>query len=278
MSPTRTCLPDAQRAVRVGDLIYAAGMRPALPTLALALASALAAAACRADADELGGIFYDGDGRLVHCALNLDSSAGNSLESIDRGLDRAAERGEVIELYAHRPGGTVPLEKIAHVLAGAAERGLAFVTYRDFAGGGGLGPGLALSFDDSGVADWLTARPLFLQYGARVTFFVSRYHVLTDDARAQLRALAADGHELAGHTVDHLRAPRYVEEFGLAAYVAEQALPSIDVLRAEGYEVTSFAYPFGARTGEIDRALGRHVPVLRSVAFPFPGPTSPCPN
>jgi hypothetical protein len=253
-------------------------MRPALLARMLAPALALAATACRADADELGGIFYDGDGRLVHCALNLDSSAGNSLDSVDRGLDRAAERGEVIELYAHRPGRTVPLEKLEHVLAGATERGLGFVTYRDFAAGGGLGPGLALSFDDAGVADWITARPLFLQYGARVTFFVTRYHLLTDDERSQLRELAADGHELAGHSVDHLRAPRFVEEFGLAAYVAEQALPSLDILRADGYEVTSYAYPFGARTGEIDRALGRHVPVLRSVEFPVQGPLGPCPH
>lgn len=258
-------------------------MRPALPALALALAPALAAglgaaAGCRADADEIDGIFYDGDGRRVHCALNLDSSAGNSLESIDGGLDRAAARGEVIELYAHRPGRTVPLETLEHVLVGAAARDLPFVTYSEFAAGGGAGPGLALSFDDAAVDDWFAARPLLLQYGARVTFFVTRYHLMTDEERAELRALVADGHELGGHSVDHVRAPRYVEERGLGAYLAEQALPSIDVLAADGYEVASFAYPFGARTGEIDRALGRHIPVLRSVAFPVEGPLGPCPR
>lgn len=253
-------------------------MRPALPALAAALAAALPAAACRQDADELSGIFYDGDGRLVHCALNLDSSAGNSLESIDRGLDRALERGEVVELYAHSPGHTVPLEEIDHVLAGAVERGLPFITYRDFGAGGGLGPGLALSFDDSSVASWISARPLFLQHGARVTFFVSRYHAIGPDERAQLHELAADGHEIAGHTVDHPRAPRYVEEFGLDAYLTEQALPSLEILRADGYDPVSFAYPYGARTGELDRALSRYVPVLRSVAFPVAGAFGPCPN
>jgi hypothetical protein len=259
-------------------------MRPALRSLArfvavfAALFTALLAAACRTDAGDLDGIFYDGDGRLVHCALNLDDSAGNSLESFDHGLDRAAERGEVVELYAHRPGRTVPLERLEHVLAGAAARDLPFVTYADFAAGGGQGPGLALSFDDSGIDDWLTARPLFLQYGARVTFFVTRYDQFTDDQRAELRELAADGHEIAAHTAAHRRAPRYVEEFGMAAYLAEEALPSLDVLRADGYEVTSFAYPYGARTAELDRALGEHFPVLRSVAFPVSGPFSPCPR
>jgi len=247
-------------------------MRPALLSLALL------AAACRTDGGDLDGIFYTGDGRLVHCALNLDDSAGNSLESIDHGLDRAAERAEVVELYAHSPGRTVPLEKLGHVLAGAAARGLAFVTYADFAAGGGQGPGLALSFDDAAVDDWITARPLFLEYGARVTFFVTRYHLLTDDQRAELRELAADGHEIASHTVAHRRAPRYVEELGMAAYLADEILPSIDALRADGHAVTSFAYPYGARTAELDRALGAHFPVLRSVAFPVSGPFSPCPH
>ncbi|HWO19435.1 MAG TPA: polysaccharide deacetylase family protein [Kofleriaceae bacterium] len=251
-------------------------MRPA--QLVLALVLAIIAAACRVDGGDLDDIFYDGDGRLVHCAVNLDSSAGNTLESLDHALDRAAARGEVVELYAHRPGVTVPLATIEHVLAGAVARGLPFVTYRDFAAGGGTGPGLALSFDDEDVADWLSARPLLLQHGARVTFFVTRYHKLDEVARAQLRELAADGHDIAAHSVNHLRAPAYVEERGLAAFMAEEVLPSIEVLRAEGYEVTSYAFPFGARTAEIDRAVAAHVPVLRSVEFPIGGPFSPCPR
>jgi peptidoglycan/xylan/chitin deacetylase (PgdA/CDA1 family) len=235
-------------------------------------------AACRVAPDGLDAIFYDGDGRRVHCVVNLDSSAGVSLDSVDRALDRAAERGEVVELYAHRPGVTVPLAKLEHVLAGAAARGLSPVTYADFAAGRGTGPGLALSFDDAAIAEWTAARPIFLAFGARVSFFVTRYHRFSEEGRAQLRQLADDGHDIAAHGVDHQHAPRYVEERGLAAYLAEEALPSIEILRADGYEVTSFAYPFGARTDELDRALAAHVPVLRSVGFPVEGPFSPCPR
>jgi peptidoglycan/xylan/chitin deacetylase (PgdA/CDA1 family) len=246
-------------------------MRPAPFVLAIL-------AACRADAGDLDGIFYDGDGRLVHCAVNLDASAGNTFESIDHALDRAAARGEVVELYAHRPGTTVSYEMLEHVLTGALARDLPYVRYADFAAGGGLGPGLALSFDDAAIAAWTTARPLLQQYGARATFFVTRYHLFTDEGRAQLRDLAADGHEIGAHGVAHLRAPVYVEEYGLGAYLADEALPSIDILRDDGYEVTAFAYPYGARTGELDRALAAHVPVLRSVAFPVHGPIGPCPD
>ena len=248
-------------------------MRPA----ALLVLSILAAA-CRADVGDLEGIFYDGDGRRVHCAVNLDSSAGNTLASLDGALDRAAARGEVVELYAHRPGFTVPLATIEHVLAGARDRGLASVTYADFASGGAAQAGLALSFDDAGIIAWLSARPLFQQYGARVTFFVTRYDTLHEDDLAGIRELAADGHEIAAHGMRHLSAPAYVEDHGLAAYLADEALPSIELLRADGYPVVSFAYPHGARTSEIDRALAEHVPVLRSVAFPLEGLGSPCPE
>jgi peptidoglycan/xylan/chitin deacetylase (PgdA/CDA1 family) len=223
-------------------------------------------------------VFYNGDGRVVHCAVDLDSSAGNRLGSIDTALDRAAERGEVVELYAHRPGLSVPLATIEHVLAAATDRQLAFVTYAEFAAGGGTGPGLALSFDDSGVASWMQARPLFQQYGARVTFFVSRYAAMSEDEHALIRELANDGHDIEAHSVRHLRAPSYVEDHGLGAYLAHEALPSIEVLRDDGYPVVAYAYPFGARTDELDHALRKHVAILRSVSFAVEGATDPCPR
>jgi hypothetical protein len=39
------------------------------------------------------------------------------------------------------------------------------------------------------------------------------------------------------------------------AYLDEEVLPSIDVSRADGYEVVSFAYPFGRRTTEMDESI-----------------------
>ncbi|MGN6108120.1 MAG: polysaccharide deacetylase family protein [Kofleriaceae bacterium] len=239
------------------------------------------AAGCQDDIGDIDGAFYDGDGRSVHCAVDLDTVANNSLASIDSALDRAAARGEVAELYAHNPGKTVPLEVVEHVLAGARDRGLAFVTYSDFAASGGLGPGLALSFDDTSVDAWTAARPLFDRYGARVTFFVSRYAALRDDQRAQLVQLAADGHDLEPHSVGHLRAPVYVEEHGLAAYLEDEVIPSIQRMVADGHHVTSFAYPFGARTREIDEAILAlpEIAILRSVSFSYTGVvTSPCPR
>jgi hypothetical protein len=244
--------------------------------LRVRLAPLLLLAACGRELDQLDGIFYDGEPRLVHCAANLDDSAGLGLSEIDRALDRARDRSEIVELYAHQPGDTVAFATLEHVLAGAVARGLPFVTYGELSTASGAG--IALSFDDAGVASWIEARPMLAMYGARVTFFVTRYHAIEQVRRDQIGELATDGHEIAAHSAEHVDAPRYVDEHGLAAYLAEQAVPSIERLVADGHVVTSYAYPFGARTGELDDALAAHVGVIRSVAFPVGGVASPCPR
>lgn len=233
--------------------------------------------ACRFDAEDVDGAFYDGDHRRVHCALNLDGKAGN-MSGIDGALDRARDRGEVVELYAHKPGGTVAIADIEHVLAGAVARGLAFYTYADFVLGRPIEGGLALSFDDAHIVEWFALREMFQHYNARVTFYLTRYLGQAPEKKELIRMLADDGHDIAAHGVAHVRAPSYVEEHGLGAYMKNEAVPSIDVLRDDGYPVWSYAYPFGARTSELDDALLDHVGILRSVTFSLEGVIDPCPQ
>ncbi len=225
----------------------------------------------------MDNVFYDGDGRKVHCAVNLDEEANNSRASIDTALDRAAARGEVVELYGHAPGRHLTLDKLEYTLEGASRRGLRWVTYSEIARGDGRGPGIALSIDDAAVDLWTAAAPLFARYDAKATFFVTRYYSLNDDRRAQLRALAAVGHDLQAHSTDHRRGPEYVEDHGLAAYLADEVVPSIERMRADGYDISAFAYPFGARTREIDRAVLGHVAIVRSVAYSWAGVQDGCP-
>lgn len=254
-------------------------MRRALPFLAVGLAVGLAACS-RPPMAEIDELFRGFDGRRVLCAAGLDDVAGNDLASVESGLDRAAERGEVLSLYAHEPGRTVPVERIEEVLAAARDRQLDFVTYRDLAAGGPPRAALSLSFDDAHVDEWFALRELLADYDARVTFFVTRFDLLSDERRDKLHQLAADGHSIEAHGLRHRNAPEYVEERGLAAYLEEEAVPSIDLLRADGFDPVAFAYPFGSRTGELDRALLRRARLLRSVTYTVESPlvTDPCPE
>ncbi len=239
------------------------------------------AAGCRDPLDEADSIFFDGDGRAVHCAMNLDKATGTEerLDNVRAGLDRARDTGEIIELFAHKPGDTVRWDHLEAVIAGAAERGLRFVTYAEMLDGA-LGPGIALSFDDSGIESWYQGREMFKRYGARATFFVTRYAAWRDEWKQMLRELASDGHSVEPHGRFHFDAPFYVEQHGVKAFLEDEVLPSIEPLRADGYTPTTYAYPFGARTPETDRAILRYLPRLRSLTYSFDGPLigQPCPR
>jgi len=252
--------------------------RQAKPSHAATLAL-LVVAGCQHDIGDTDGAFYDWSGRAMHCAVDIDSSTlNNTHSSLDSGLDRARDRGEVVELYAHHPGDTVSVDDIEYVLAGAKERGLDFVTYKDFADPDQTPRGaLALSFDDTSVGAWHDQLDLFAKYDARITFFVSRYEYLSDEDHALLHDIAAAGHVIEAHTVNHLRAPDYVEANGMTAYMTDEVMPSIQILEDDGFDVTAFAYPFGSRTDETDHAILEQVQTLRSVVFTWSEVSSPCP-
>ncbi len=241
----------------------------------------LAIGACHYDVGKADSAFYNWDGRKVHCAIDIDTFARIGNESIDTGLDRARDRGEVLELYNHGPGVTISPDVIEHVLAGAQSRGLAFVTYADMAKGlRPAGGGLAYSFDDNYAKPWAEQRDLFKQYGARVTFFIAYWEKTSAIDRGYIHDLASDGHDIEAHTVKHYRAPVYVEQKGLNAWIDDEVQPSIDALNNDGFPpVTVFAYPYGARTDETDRAALDRVDIVRSVAYTWESPaTDPCPN
>ncbi len=235
------------------------------------------AAGCAGDLDGLDSAFYNWDGRTLHCAVEIDSDAGNGLPSILRGLDRARDRGEVMELLVHNPGVSMSWDDFAALVAAVDERGLAWVTYEDMARGISPVGGVALQYDDTYLDAWLTSLEYLQPYDARVTIFVTRYHRLDDEKRAKVRALHDAGHDIEAHAVNHLRAPLVVEEEGLQYYLDEEMQPSIDRLRADGYDVVAHAYPFGDRTDEIDAAVSRRIQLLRSVTISRSFVTSPCP-
>lgn len=239
----------------------------------------LALAACQHDAGETPNAFYNWDDRKMHCAIVLDTDARNDLASIEAGLDRAVERGEVIELYAHDPGRTVSWRELENVLAAIQARNLPYFTYAEIAARS-VPPaaGVLLSFDDAHIDHWHAGADLYAQYGARITFFVAYFDRLSLEHRASLHALALLGHAIEPHSVNHLRAPLFVEQRGLTAYLQDEALPSIQWLHDDGFAVSTYAYPYGARTSEIDDALLDHVQLVRSVSFTWSGVADPCPN
>jgi hypothetical protein len=236
-------------------------------------------AACRTPISELDGAFYAWDDRKVHCAVEIDDVAHYDLDAIYAGMDRARDTGEVLELLVHVPGVTVSFERIEEVLAGARARGLPFLTITDVLRGPAMA-GVALMYDDWHTHEWVQTMPMLDQYDARVTLYVGRYPGISPTAHVELAQLAAAGHDVEAHSISHLRGPTMVEEYGVRAYLDDEVLPSIDLLRADNYEVLSYAYPFGVRTDETDRAIldEGSVQMVRALAKPNELRANPCPE
>ena len=243
----------------------------------------LGAIACGCAPDSIAdtdGAFYQWDDRRVLCGVGIDDRPGNDVQSFIGGMARALERDEVLVVFGHKPGVDHSIEKLDAVLSAANDMGLPFLTFEDLADPDTPpGPGLALTFDDAGVDEWYDTRELLADHGARVTYFVTRFHRLSDERIDKLRDLRSDGHAIEAHGRSHLDAPEYVEEHGLTAYLDNEFLPSLEVMREAGFDPTSFAYPFGARSGALDRALLDHVRLIRSVSWTISVPlvTDPCP-
>jgi hypothetical protein len=216
-------------------------------------------------------LYFPWDDRRVLCAQSIDDL--NHLLDLQRVLGRmddAATYHEVFDIYAHVPGETVSPQLIDRVLDEAASRNLAFVTYHDMLDRTNPRGGLALAFDDARIDQWFTLRDTLRRHNAHVTFFVTRYYDFSETGRAELAQLAADGNDIEAHGVDHLDAVEYAAAHGVDAYVLDQVLPSVDILRADGYPTSVFAYPFGSRNDDLDRALLEHVDLVRTTAGPCP--------
>jgi peptidoglycan/xylan/chitin deacetylase (PgdA/CDA1 family) len=101
---------------------------------------------------------------------------------------------------------------------------------------------VSLTFDDT-LADQAQVADMAAARGMRVTFFINSPRLDTSGylTRAQVIAFEQAGHEIGGHTLDHPN---------LTTLSTDDARTEIcddrDNLLAQGFRVTSFAYPFGA--------------------------------
>lgn len=232
-----------------------------------AVVIALALAGCH----ERDYLAYRWDDRQVLCSDAIDDlSADANWKVVEEQIGLAQQNDWVVMFHAHRPGATVSRTAIDCILTLAEEHALDYVTFRELVPGPPRA-GLAFAFDDDAVADWLSVRDLLDAHGAHVTFFVTRYHNFDPDMIAGLHQLAADGHDIEPHSVDHLHAPDYVAAHGLDGYMTDQVLPSFDVLTAAGYPTaTTYAYPWGEHSDEMDARILEHVAHVRTTPKPCP--------
>jgi len=206
---------------------------------------------------------YTWDDRDVLCSQSFDDLSKDApWPEIESQMELAAQRDTVALLHAHRPMHTVSIEGIERVLRVAEKNKLAFVTFPELVPGDERA-GVAIAFDDQWIDEWYGVRELLAAHDARVTFFITRLHLWTAEGLDLLAELAADGHAIEAHSVNHVDADDFIEANGAQRYLDEEALPSIEHLEDIGYPVTSYAFPFGNDDSEVDDELLRRIRRVR---------------
>jgi peptidoglycan/xylan/chitin deacetylase (PgdA/CDA1 family) len=106
---------------------------------------------------------------------------------------------------------------------------------------------VSLTFDDGIATQYTDARPALASHGMKGTFYINSGNLGANDyymTWANVATIAADGSEIAGHTLNHKRLTSLT-----ATEQRRQICDDRTALQNRGYTVTDFAYPYGAGEG-----------------------------
>lgn len=127
--------------------------------------------------------------------------------------------------------------------------------------------GVVLTFDDSYVADWVVLDKQMRPYSWKATFCVSNLTTLSLSEINGLLALENEGHEIAGHSVNHHNAAQFVAQHGIDQYLRQEVNPMLALMDFYGLKATAYAYPYGARSAALDTALLKKFKILRGTVY-----------
>ena len=120
-------------------------------------------------------------------------------------------------------------------------------------------------FDDDYVDEWYAERALFQKYDIHATFFITRPSQLSQAQIRKLKALERDGHEIACHGMHHQNALGYTDSADI--YFQNEVLAASEQMKKIGFDVQSFAYPFGAHFAALDSLISKQFLHIRLATY-----------
>ncbi|NLE64090.1 MAG: polysaccharide deacetylase family protein [Bacteroidales bacterium] len=125
--------------------------------------------------------------------------------------------------------------------------------------------GIIFSFDDNYINEWFEFKKVFNKYQIKATFFIAHSYLLDSGDIQKLKILEKEGHEIGCHGYRHLNCMDYVDS--IDKYVENEIIPAVYLLEKYGFQLHSFAYPFGPSTDLIDSALLTHFDYIRKATY-----------
>jgi peptidoglycan/xylan/chitin deacetylase (PgdA/CDA1 family) len=129
-------------------------------------------------------------------------------------------------------------------------------------------PVASITFDDFPKSAWTRGGSILADHGVKATYYVAGgFEGRTEDGlryfdAEDLKALAAEGHEIGCHSFSHERSWS-LDDRSLLDDVDRNAAYVQDVLG--DYVLSSFAYPYGEASPRTKRTCGRRFPTSRGI-------------
>lgn len=127
--------------------------------------------------------------------------------------------------------------------------------------------GVILSFDDAYINEWVATDKKLKKYNWKGTFFVCRINNFRHAQVKKLLKLQNEGHEIGGHGLQHLNAADFIRIHTINEYLDQEINPMLNLMNFYGLKISSFAYPYGGRTPNLDTALLKKFKIVRGRAF-----------
>jgi peptidoglycan/xylan/chitin deacetylase (PgdA/CDA1 family) len=110
---------------------------------------------------------------------------------------------------------------------------------------------VSIEFDD-GNASQSVARQMLADRGIKATYFLNSGRLGTSGylTRQQALDLQSDGHEIAGHTLNHVHLTQVSD-----GEARRQICDDRQALIAQGFNVANFAYPFGDHNAAVEQIV-----------------------
>lgn len=128
---------------------------------------------------------------------------------------------------------------------------------------------LYLTFDDKYVGLWHEYSKPLAKIGVNATFFISGILTLEFSEVDRLLEIQAMGHEIGCHSLYHLHPHKFLEVFTIQDYMQYEVIPALRQMKAYGFKVDSWAYPYNAYTPNLVKEISNYFKVQRSRSTGF---------
>ena len=127
--------------------------------------------------------------------------------------------------------------------------------------------GVVLTFDDDRINNWYEYLPMLDSAGVKATFYICKYNRFTSEQKRKLAIIKSHGHEIAFHSTNHYNMEDYVykQKHTIDDLMRCEVEAGLKLMNQDGFYPTTFAYPYGAHNGVLDKTLMRYFKSVRAL-------------